>query len=341
MKAYTLAFLTLAAVAVVATANKNEPTMSKAEYLQLLENKFAELENRRRMTVDIDQCHIMSCGDKGDYCHENVTCRGFLGCINDTCAYQKAGDRCDVYYAYNSRHEKICFAPNLYCDENRCREYAKPGTICANQADCKSYDYDLYCNVLDSDTMPLGFCKLNEVVVKKIGEKCDYASQRLGKEHCEYGASYCTADKLNREGVCKALPKKLNEPCEVEHGCNVNKTLYCFAGNNTCQYLPKEGQLCANGMCFPGLYCAGTFCRQRKEINETCSSDAECVEDLDCLYSQVHEKYICTYKYLLEGEWCPDPDYRDHPVCIEDLECVNNTCVRREYECYTSADCKK
>lgn len=339
MKTYTLAFLTLAAVAVATAATDNEPTMTKSEYLHLLRGKFKALvENKKRQYVDTDTCYAITCGDRGDYCyHNNVTCRGFLGCANDTCEYSKAGDRCE--YDYN------CFGSNLYCDRNRCREYAAPGSICANDNDCESDRYSLYCNVLDSDKSPLGFCKETIYIQKNIGEECDYASQWRGYEYCEYGAAYCTADELNRIGVCKALPQNLNDPCEPEHGCNFNNNLYCSADSKTCQYLPKEGQMCADWDCFPGFYCDGTFCRKRKDINETCSDYDECVEDLNCLYSHIKDKRICTYELLLEGEWCPDKNsYYSQPMCIEGLECVNNTCTRKEqeegYECNVDEDCK-
>lgn len=346
MKGYLLAFLTLAAAATFATAATpsslssyketvvvNGRTITKAAYLEFLIKKFQEVTTRKRGASD--NCKAKSCADEGEYCNdENYTCSGFTGCINEVCGYTDIGDDCTG--------PDTCHGPSLYCDIDRCREYAVPGTICTNQNDCNSRVYDLYCNVLTTDVRPLGFCKLKEGAAKKVGEECDYASQVLGYENCTDDSAYCTATEIDRTGVCKKRPSKVGEACETDKGCNTLVNLYCSEATETCQELPKVGQKCTpSGKCYPGHYCdtSDFFCYVRKDLNETCSGtihESNCMEDLECVVSILHGgKRVCGYSEALPYGYCDS-----YISCPQFYACINDTCINEGYQCYSDDDCK-
>lgn len=334
MKAYiVVAFLTLAAV--VSGTSPYRTAAEKKEYLKFLESKFKSLKDGKTRDISArDTCRIKKCGSSGDSCNGDIICNGLKRCINNTCRSSREGDICDYDY-----DDEGCFNPSLYCDRDRCRKYARIGDMCSNNADCVTHDDDkneLYCNVDTQEYRGVGHCRPK---VKNVGDVCEYDY----RWYCNFTVAYCTATNMTQPGVCKALPKVVNEPCDPENGyngCNIAMNLYCSEQSKKCLELPKTGQECLDGVveCYPGYYCDGdNKCAKLKGKGEECEKSSECEGALRCIYNSVDEKRMCMNSIAKEREYC---DYSYYPTCEPPLVCEDSKCVDKGYECVSNDDCK-
>lgn len=334
MKSYLLAFFTLAAA--VTTVAVNGELMTKKEYVALFTKKLNQKKagHSKRERYDSDTCRVKVCGDNGDLCPSgDIVCSGYLGCFNGTCTHSKPGDKC-IYYGVD---DDTCYSSSLRCYKDRCVEYAEEGDRCTyeNEYDCKTKDdkdgdEKLYCSA--SKSRDIGVCRKKNL---EVGDECD-----VDKDYCNRTVSYCAAADGKTVGKCVALPDKLDKPCNTSHGnhgCNGEKLLYCNPKTEKCVQFPMAGERCTDSKCYPGYYCSGSFCKERKEINETCSyyNDHECKDGLVCAYDSNIGR-VCKNNNPKEGEFC-----NSDIVCPDGLACENNTCVKKTWECKTNKDCKQ
>lgn len=335
MKAYIVAFLTLAAVATAVAPGKSSKALDKINYVRLIERKLREREVKRRSVSSYfyETCEIRTCSGEGGSCPDSTVCAGYSGCLNGTCIINKPGDYCDYE----------CYGPSLFCDVNRCREYDKLGEVCDDNDDCVNENNDLYCSEDGDLYRDIGICKSKN---KKIGDECEYDDNH----YCNYNYSYCTATSESRKGICKALPSKLGEECDPNlgiTGCNFDMELYCSSETKKCVDLPKDGEECyyagyelGQYICHSGYYCTlDNKCRKKKNRMEECDYWEDCHEYDYCLYNKVEKKNLCMNRTSGLGGYCNYMEYGSEPECISPYVCENNKCVDLGYECIIDEDC--
>ena len=130
---------------------------------------------------------------------------------------------------------------------------------------------------------------------------------------------------------CASASDCANDPCS---------TTSCV--NNTCKYLPVEGNCCLNdATCPAGATCENANCQQ-------CTTDAECVEGNTCTVDRCVEG-ICLHE-VLENCCTSDVDCIDGNACTTDLcnpilgECIhlvvdNPECCDAPEDCDDASAC--
>lgn len=258
---------------------------------------------------DIYSCEVIKCGKEGDACDDNTVCQATTECFNGVCRRPTIGDYCNSDYD--------CFSNDLYCDahDETCKKYDKEGDNCTSV--CKADGTTLVCDKRDK------VCKL---VKANPGDLCEYGTI------CQEG-SYCTATALS-DGTCVAIPSKVGASCNIIHGCDKSKNLYCSKKRYKCMEYSNEGDGCSSVIeCGEGLYCdidGNKTCKPLKNFDEDCSY-GQCKSGLTCPSSLMK----CVKKTPEEGDYC------DSAVeCSTKNRCINNICVRNDGTCIDTNDCK-
>lgn len=312
-KAAIFAIFILAAAAVASTNAE-----MKKRGKEFLDKTEARAKSRfMRRDDDDDECKVITCGKIGDTCDDNTICQILTECKDDICRLPIEGDPCDYDYE--------CFDDDLYCDHpegehhhkrsdsGECKRYDREGDNCTGE--CITKDISLVC---DRDTNTCKYIKA------KIGEECQFGTV------CQDG-SYCNASIFST-GYCIVIPETAGEDCNLFHGCNEEKYVYCSSETKKCVDFPVEGERCYMGKCNSGYFCNKTgSCRELKDVMEGCVSSSECKDGLVCA-STIKK---CVKEEPEEGDYC-----NKVIECDDDHRCINNTCVVKDGTCDDDDDCK-
>lgn len=234
----------------------------------------------------------------------------------DTCSAIKCGkdgDTCDA--------STICQTMTS-CVDGVCRQSAK-GDACGDESPC--YSSSLYCDSKTKTCQPnpkigdkcetdcgynldkLLYCSSLEKVCKAVPEKIGDECDIESGVLCPTG-SYCTATMDAPKGKCKELPNSVGADCSETEECNELKNVYCDATTKKCAALPGKDEDCYAPIGSTPKCAAGFVCNAEKK---------------------------CVSQFAKVGEACGITR-----TCDEGLKCRNSTCVKDDGKCTTSADCK-
>jgi hypothetical protein len=121
------------------------------------------------------------------------------------------------------------------------------------------------------------------------------------------------------------------DQCFFTYECADPGTQYC-ALNQTCTALPTDGQPCSPQGCAMGTYCSGTNCKAQAGVGGMCNSNAACMKDLFCDFSQPTP--VCEALHDA-GQACTSSQ------SCKSGACNPGTCTGTTQSCFTASNCSK
>lgn len=225
--------------------------------------------------------------------YSDVACEGHGRCAglkqadgtpcvgNDDCT----GGLCNFQFLPDSGSRDICGTPvaigqpcdfdlkrcdpfRSYCDLNgasgTCRAFRATGASCISDSECGDY-YAALCGPSDGGRV----CQ----PTRKRGESCGLDLR-------------CDVSLGCLQGRCSDSVVANGQPCSDMDGVYCDEGS-CIAGANgsTCVARAKSGEACGANkpQCASGLRCAQGTCRNRGDVNESCSGASDCLLNLECV----------------------------------------------------------
>lgn len=282
-------------------------------------------------TVDTD-CEANETCDNGECkpasgCNTDADCKGSRVCVDGWC---REGGGCTQDSDCGEKQlcqNSVCVdvacidhthcLPEQYCDDNNnC-----VNDECSTDADCSMGD----------ECAPEGFCR------EKQAQTCTMHADCEDNELCIDGtcqiAPSCTEDPNCPAGtVCES--GRCAEPCSEQNPCEDQVRETCVDGHclrrcfndDGCSVVGEicENNVCVEGECMTDADCTGTQVRckgYRCETYTTCTTDADCEANYECLDNICEELPTCSI----------DAD------CAQDCQAV--ACICKDGHCHETAAC--